>query len=387
MFAEIDSLSEKNEVLMRLLLVLFLFGPLLFRVLDFPGIELLTIFTILSIYLKSKIHLKTLILFSIITFYSLIQMVVVSHSMYPQRILGFCFNTLLYISLVFWVSNSIRDNISEKVLRWCFFLLGIFYSFDMFFFGVPYLTKELGLVSLYLVLYLAYLMVSRGSFRNFSLLDVVAFTSLSCVVIAGASLKSIAALIVLAFWKFTFRARLSFIITSSVIIFVLMNVSDLHLVQKIIRYNDLYGSLSPDIARVALYTVLPDILLYTKGVGLGVGVFGSLPVTTYYSEFYYTFGLSDIWGLEYEALISDNYPSFLLDANISSLVGEYGLFSLVVIYFYFRVMVPSGKSGFWRLVFFLLLFQGLFLSIFTQFWIFFWVRYLAMRDYENTSYK
>ncbi len=96
---------------------------------------------------------------------------------------------------------------------------------------------------------------------------------------------------------------------------------------KITRYSNLYdiSNQNSGIARVALYYSSFEMAKNYFPLGTGQGTYGSIPTNIIYSDVYYDYNLSNIYGLEENAKY--NYK---MDTHWSSILGENGTIGIAI---------------------------------------------------------
>lgn len=99
------------------------------------------------------------------------------------------------------------------------------------------------------------------------------------------------------------------------------------MVEKVVKYSEQFSDedASEGIARIALYVQSVEMAGDFFPLGTGQGTYGSIPVNLIYSDVYYDYGLSDIWGLA-----ENDRVNFKMDTHWASILGEMGVLGLVV---------------------------------------------------------
>jgi hypothetical protein len=91
-------------------------------------------------------------------------------------------------------------------------------------------------------------------------------------------------------------------------------------------------------ARYALHHAALAIALDHVPFGTGLASFGSHASRVYYSDVYYRYGLSKVWGL------SPDFPEFITDTFWPMIIGEGGIAGLLTYLFFFGIL----GTRFWR---------------------------------------
>lgn len=104
-------------------------------------------------------------------------------------------------------------------------------------------------------------------------------------------------------------------------------VSGSMMVEKVVKYSEQLSDedASEGIARIALYVQSVEIAKDFFPLGTGQGTFGSIPVNIIYSDVYYDYELSGIWGLA-----PNDRVNFKMDTHWASILGEMGVLGLIV---------------------------------------------------------
>ncbi len=104
-------------------------------------------------------------------------------------------------------------------------------------------------------------------------------------------------------------------------------VSGSFMIEKALKYTNYIvdEDEGEGIARVVLYVKSSEIARDFFPLGTGQGTLGSIPVNIIYSNVYYDYELSDIWGLT-----EDNEVNFKMDTHWANALGEMGVLGLVV---------------------------------------------------------
>jgi hypothetical protein len=92
------------------------------------------------------------------------------------------------------------------------------------------------------------------------------------------------------------------------------------------------------VARFALHEAAVSIAIDHFPFGTGLASFGSHASRVYYSDVYYRYGLSQIWGL------SPDFPEFITDTFWPMIIGEGGVTGFVGYLCFFGILA----TGFWR---------------------------------------
>ena len=99
------------------------------------------------------------------------------------------------------------------------------------------------------------------------------------------------------------------------------------MVEKVVKYSEQFSDedASEGIARIALYVQSVEMAKDFFPLGTGQGTYGSIPVNIIYSDVYYDYELSDIWGLA-----PNDRVNFKMDTHWASILGEMGVLGLAI---------------------------------------------------------
>lgn len=99
------------------------------------------------------------------------------------------------------------------------------------------------------------------------------------------------------------------------------------MVEKVVKYSEQFSDedASEGIARIALYVQSVEMAKDFFPLGTGQGTYGSIPVNIIYSDVYYDYELSDIWGLA-----PNDRVNFKMDTHWASVLGEMGVLGLAI---------------------------------------------------------
>lgn len=99
------------------------------------------------------------------------------------------------------------------------------------------------------------------------------------------------------------------------------------MVEKVVKYSEQLADedASEGIARIALYVQSVEMAKDFFPLGTGQGTYGSIPVNMIYSDVYYDYELSDIWGLA-----PNDRVNFKMDTHWASILGEMGVLGLLI---------------------------------------------------------
>lgn len=99
------------------------------------------------------------------------------------------------------------------------------------------------------------------------------------------------------------------------------------MVEKVVKYSEQFSDedASEGIARIALYVQSVEMAKDFFPLGTGQGTYGSIPVNIIYSDVYYDYELSDIWGLA-----PNDRVNFKMDTHWASILGEMGVLGLII---------------------------------------------------------
>lgn len=99
------------------------------------------------------------------------------------------------------------------------------------------------------------------------------------------------------------------------------------MVEKVVKYSEQFSDedASEGIARIALYVQSVEMAKDFFPLGTGQGTFGSIPVNMIYSDVYYDYELSGIWGLA-----PNDRVNFKMDTHWASVLGEMGVLGMAV---------------------------------------------------------
>ncbi len=99
------------------------------------------------------------------------------------------------------------------------------------------------------------------------------------------------------------------------------------MIEKAVKYSEYFSDeeASEGIARIALYVQSVEMAKDFFPLGTGQGTFGSIPVNIIYSDVYYDYELSEIWGLA-----ENDSVNFKMDTHWAGVLGEMGVLGLVI---------------------------------------------------------
>lgn len=99
------------------------------------------------------------------------------------------------------------------------------------------------------------------------------------------------------------------------------------MIEKVLKYSEQISDedASEGIARVALYVQSVEMAKDFFPLGTGQGTYGSIPVNMIYSDVYYDYELSGIWGLA-----PNDRVNFKMDTHWASILGEMGVLGLAI---------------------------------------------------------
>lgn len=112
------------------------------------------------------------------------------------------------------------------------------------------------------------------------------------------------------------------------------------MVEKVVKYSEQFTDedASEGIARIALYVQSVEMAKDFFPLGTGQGTFGSIPVNLIYSDVYYDYELSRIWGLA-----PNDKVNFKMDTHWASLLGETGVLGIII--YLVLLLYPSIALG------------------------------------------
>ncbi len=143
--------------------------------------------------------------------------------------------------------------------------------------------------------------------------------------VAGAGIALVAYLIFMTRMREVTKAV---ILAAGVAVFaVWIYFSGALMIEKVTKYSEYFADeeSGAGIARIVLYVEAVEMAKDFFPLGTGQGTFGSIPVNIIYSDVYYDYELSDIWGLSL-----DHEVNFRMDTHWASLLGEAGVLGLIL---------------------------------------------------------
>lgn len=157
----------------------------------------------------------------------------------------------------------------------------------------------------------------------FLLLTVLLLNQLKAIV--GSMVAIVAYLFFMTSMRKTFKVIL---LAAGVAAFsVWIALSGSLMVEKVIKYSEQFSDedASEGIARIALYVQSVEMAKDFFPLGTGQGTYGSIPVNIIYSDVYYDYELSGIWGLA-----PNDRVNFKMDTHWASILGEMGVLGMAV---------------------------------------------------------
>jgi hypothetical protein len=163
--------------------------------------------------------------------------------------------------------------------------------------------------------------------RNSGYLFLIVFSILTIALLLFLKALILVIFICLIFINFYFRSRMNrfLLYTFFVLSFVGFVFSGQTLVEEISgRFETYFGGGRDTAPRNVLYVTAYEIGKDYFPFGSGQGTFGSYPVGKNYSEIYYKYGISNVYGLGKADALGKTDSQFIFDTYWSSILGEMG---------------------------------------------------------------
>ncbi len=260
------------------------------------------------------------------------------------------FLTFLFSYNIRFTSEEIDKYIDMVILVAC--ILAIFIYIEFILFNPPTLdsiiTSEIIMIGFFasfcsqtIVLCLARYHVTRSKKYIFAiiflLLTIFLLNQLKAII--GGGLAIVAYLLFMT--RMNSILKLVMLSLGATAFAVWIAVSGSLMIEKATKYTEYLADddAAEGVARIALYIKSVEIADDFFPLGTGQGTFGSIPVNIIYSNVYYDYELSDIWGLA-----ENDRVNFKMDTHWASVLGEMGVLGLIIyIILLFYPVIAIGR--------------------------------------------